>query len=261
MPSFMEMKPEKLSYYRMGTPPGIDESDWLRHQWLINHFAIWNGKKTATELEAFQQAPVGSYIDTFGVTFKASDLPVHALSGRFFTREIVVGLRDYVQWKVPGTEIFDRIDFPIDIPTVDLNICVVIDLALFEPMGIAEEEISSLALEIRNRENARFEGKEVALYPGAGLEEQYGRSPLDDGADLALLQVRRLKQRVSAILHSTTTFGQNAAELTNREVIDSSLSLPQSFLFYTMRWPSPHLGIQACVRWEKPLFHETRDAV
>lgn len=257
LPCFIEMKPEKREYYhrkyREVKSQDKAEHDWFLNQWLLNYFAAWSGKKNSEDIESFSQVPLSFHTDTFGTTYKSADLAVHAIGGRFLTREIVVGLRDYVQWKEPNTPVFDRIDIPIDIPTSDLEICVIVDRDLFSSMSIDEEEIANLALEFRNRESARFEGKEVvALYPEIGLQEQSGRSE-DEGADEMLRRVRRLRERVRAITESTSKAGQPLDDF-NREAINSSfLELPKKFLFYWLKWASPHLGIETCIRWEKPV--------
>jgi len=254
LPCFVEMKPEKRDYYhrKYREEKADSEFEWFQTRWLINHFAVWSGKKDADELQAFDDSPLSSYVDTFGPTYKCADLAVHALGGRFLTREICVGLLDYVQWKEPNTPIFDRVDIPIDIPTSNLEICAIVDLSLFSGLAVERTEIGNLALEFRNRETARFEGKEVALRPEIEIEEQFGRSSNDEGADQALRRIRRLRQRISTILESTTTNGQEVSDQVNRAAIESCLRLPQHFLFYWLQWPSPHLGIEACVRWEKP---------
>jgi hypothetical protein len=259
LPCYFEMKPEKREYYhrkhRDSNASSPDEHKWFLSRWLFNYFAVWNGKKNADELDSFQQEPLSSHTDTFGTTYKSADLAVHALGGRFLTREITVGLRDYVQWKEPLTPIFDRIDIPIDVPTFDLEICAIVDQELFSASDVKEEEIANLALEFRNRESARFEGKEVALYPGSAIEEQYGRCSsadlaADDGADEVLRKLRRLRSRVTSILEIS---GNKVAPFAEKVDILSSLKAPEHFLFYWLRWPSPHLGLEACVRWEKPV--------
>lgn len=262
LPCGIEMKPEKRRYYHnlyrrmreFGRLSGErDEHGWFLDKWLLNHFAVWPGKKDADDLEAFQQRPLSSHVDTFGTTSKSADLEVHAVGGRFLTREIIIGLRDYVQWKEPNTPIFDRVGIPINIPTSDFEMCVVVDQDLFKHLHIEQEEIASLALEFRNLESARFEGKEVALYPEIEMEEQIGRTPGDDDVDEMLRKVRRLWQRVTFLMDSKTTEGDPVVSEAARSDIKESFRLPEKFLFYWLRWPSPHLGIEACVRWEKPL--------
>jgi hypothetical protein len=278
LPCVVEMKPEKREYYhhryrarkpRSGTAKKMDEFQWFQDQWLVNYFAVWNGKKDPDDLAAFEQKVLNSHVDAFGPTYKSADLEVRSLGGRFLTREVTVGLRDYVQWKEAESkpsvfdklDRFDRVDIPIDVPASNLEVCVIVDLELFSATNIKEDEISNLALEFRNRESARFEGKEVALYPEIGIQEQYGRVYVDslgrlqadEGADEMLLKVRRLRQRMTNILESKTPKGIEVSDYSAKAEIMNSLRIPQRFLFYWLRWPSPHLGIEVCVHWEKPV--------
>lgn len=271
LPSSLEMKPEKREYYHKlyqvrralnrdttpspdGGPP--DEFRWFLSRWLLNHFAVWSSKKDPDDLEAFQQEPLSSHVDTFGTTYKSADLAVDAVGGRSLTREVIVGLRDYVQWKDSNKPVFDRVDIPIDIPTAYLQVSVVVDQDLFSAMDVEEDEIADLALEFRNRESARFEGKEVALSSAIGIEELSGRSAGrtvdDEGADEMLHKIRRLRQRVTAILESPVLSRKHNDGQAERAEVLKAVALPQQFLFYRLRWPFPHLGIEACVRWEKP---------
>lgn len=262
LPCVIEMKPEKREYYhaRYGETKGVEgESEWFLSRWMLNHFAVWSGKRDASELEGFSEPPLSSAVDSVGTTYKGADLAVHAAGGRFLTREITVGLLDYVQWKDAASPLFefDRVDIPIDIPTTNLEVSVIVDQDLFASMGVTTDEIANLALEFRNRESARFEGKEVALYPETRIEEQYGRTPADDGANEMLHQVRLLRQRVKIILESRLSNGRRVSDLSGEASDFASLRNPENFLFYRLRWPSPHLGIEACVRWEKPLRDAT----
>ncbi len=268
LPCVVEMKLEKRDYYHrkyqrrlqegkrndgeLGEIPS--EFEWFQGQWLLNYFAAWNGRKDANDLNSFRELPLGAEVDAIGTTYKSADLEVHAMAGRFLTREIVVGLQDYVQWKESNTPNFDRIDIPIDIPTTDLQVCVVVDKRLFASLKVETEGIANLSLEFRNRESARFEGKDVAAwYPEIGFSDQFGRSIDDEGADQALRDVAALRGRVAAILEGTAGDGHLVTRSTNRAAIISALKKPPTdFLFYRLQWPAPHLGIEVCVRWEKP---------
>jgi hypothetical protein len=265
LPSSIEMKAEKRDDYHRKyeksnpmkdrSTGASDEFKWFLSRWLFNHFSAWNGKKEPYDLGPFQQEPLSSYVDTYGTTSKSADLAVNAIGGRTLTREVIVGLRDYVQWKESGMPIFDRIETPIDIPTKNLELSVIVDRELFSTMDVTE--ISNLALEFRNRESARFEGKEVALSSETGIEELSGRSDEgDEGADEMLLKVRRLRQRVDAIL--TLRGAQGYVGQKERIDILDRLTLPENFLFFRLRWPFPHLGIATCVRWEKPFIKNDR---
>ncbi|HEX3126002.1 MAG TPA: hypothetical protein VH394_01610 [Thermoanaerobaculia bacterium] len=254
LPAFIEMKPEKREYYHRKhreIHPRVDEHTWFLNCWLLNYFAAWNGRKDADDLESFQN-PLSSHIDTFGTNYKSADLPVRTVAGRVLTREVVIGLRDYVQWKEPNSSLFDYIAIPIDIPTHELDLYVILDQDLFKMSSVVPDELANMSLEFRNRESARFESKEVALYPETTIYEQHGRAPDDAGADEMLHKVRRLRQRIRSILSERTTTGDLVSTCADMSGIEDSLVLPQNFLFYWLKWPIPHLGIEACVRWEKP---------
>lgn len=260
LPCMVEMKVEKRDYYHHKYQQSLQdgrnserlaggESDWFRGQWLFNHFSVWKGRKEAYDLNSFREQPLGAEIDDVGTAYKSADIEVHAMAGRFLTREIIVGLHDYVQWREPDTPVTtDRVDIPIDIPTTNLEVCVVVEKRLFDYQGVESEAIANLALEFRNRESARFEGKEVAgLYPEILFFDQFGRSIDDEGADEALRAVGVLRGRIAAILEGS------AARFPNKAGVTSALRKPPTdFLFYWLKWPSPHLGIEVCVNWEKP---------
>lgn len=86
----------------------------------------------------------------------------------------------------------------------------------------------------------------MVAQPEVRIEEQYGQSANDDGADEMLKRIRRLRQRISGLVEDRPSVSMD------KSTILSSLRLPKNFLFYWLKWPSPHLGIEACARWEKP---------
>lgn len=262
LPSSIEMKQEKRDYYhqkyrKLRTAKGKkeripEELEWFQSQWLLNFLAVWNGRLEANDIDSFGQEPLSARTDLFGPTYKSADLEVHSMAGRFLTREITVALRDYVQWKEPKTPPFDRIDIPIDIPTANLEVCVVVDKGLFSALGVEPEAIANLALEFRNRESARFESQDVARYRELDFYGQAGRSD-DEGAQEVGQQVSVLEARIKRILQT----GEKRVSLSSGvSSVVSTLIPPDQFLYYKLRWPAPHLGIEVCVRWEKPVRKE-----
>jgi len=208
LPCFLEMKPEKTSYVRQVCPQGYDQSEWLKSRWILNYFAAWQGRTVGDKL-------ISSWVDYDGTESKVADLPVQQMNGRFLTREMLIGIRGYVQWQ-EGQPGFDRVDFPIDIPTRNLEISVIVDKELYRHMQLTTEtEIPNLEVEFRNREAARFSGKEVALYPENVMTELYGRSSNDAGARQALSDLRDLKGRVNALLDEEA---DNGPVVTSSEV-------------------------------------------
>jgi hypothetical protein len=267
LPSGIEMKQEKRDYYHQryfklrqesqaNNQAIPDELEWFQSRWLMNFLAVWNGRLEACDISSFRQEPLSSKVDSFGPTYKSADLEVHAMAGRFLTREITVGLQDYVQWKNNEAPTFDRLDIPIDIPTTNLEVCVVIDKRLFASLGVEAEAIANLALEFRNRESARFEGLDVATrYRGVDLDAQPGRSG-DEGEELVRSQIACLESRVIEILETKNGDARQGFRFHNKDAIISALKKPKDFLFYLLRWPAPQLGIEVCVRWEKPVKME-----
>lgn len=235
---------------------------WRQQRWLLNHFAVWHGESAATgEL-------LDTWVDRHGMDTKMADLLVNQGAERLLTREIVAGLEDYVQWKVSQRE-DDRVDFPIDIPTRNLEIVVVVDTDLYRKTAITDSdrrEIPNLKLEFRNRELARFEsdaigrdnfnpidlpilGKCLGKPPDTQADKSRKRN-LDPEAELRA-QLNELKMRIENLAQAKVKSGPVVSPQ-EREALRSALIIPDSFLYYKLVWPSPYFGIEVGIQWEKP---------
>jgi hypothetical protein len=247
LPCQVEMKPEKRQDYQRNRPLDKEEGTLFRSLWLLNYFAVWQGSDT-------QSPPLSRWVDRDGIDSKAADLTVNAIHGTL-TREILVGVRDYVQWYdgVPG---YDRIDLPIDIPTRNLEFSVIVDMELYG--NRREEDIPNLEIEFRNREGACCEsrkigeGSENRLKPFPGRTPSVIRSP--KLADVKK-SVESLRERVREVAAEVLDLGQGdepvvAAE--SLEMVRHMVTTPERFLFLKIEWPSPFWGLQVCIRWEKP---------
>jgi hypothetical protein len=243
LPCFLEMKPEKKIYYQSICPEGVDQSEWFRAQWLFNYFAVWQGKGLAGKR-------LSHSVDRSGIDSKMADLSVNLGPGRFVTREVIAGFKDYVQWDEGGAG-YDRADFPIDIPTYDLKVIVVVDEGLYRNTLTSDGEISGLALEFRNRELARFSGRDIALYPEVQIEELSGRSFGEEGGQEVFHSLMDLKSRVSDLMTMEVDGSAVISEKYKTDMVDS-IEMPRKLLFYVLGWRSPQLGVEVCVRWEKP---------
>lgn len=248
LPCMLEMKPEKRKYYSKEydrlVAPGISKGDWFRSRWLINHFSVWKG------LSDFTGEPLNCGVDRESAGSKMVDLPLLDFEGCLLTREIVIGLRDYVQWKEAGTQKSDRVEFNVDIPTRNLKALVVIDEELYK--HLSADEIPRLDLEFRNQEWARFLGTAVIDDVNRMQEMVRGRSPNLEGEDLARVhkEVESLLSRLRELANHQVD-GLPVVTEADRVIIES-LTIPERFLFFEIDWPSPHFGIKACVHWEKP---------
>lgn len=203
-------------------------------------------------------APLNSGTDRLGTGSKMVDLPLPDLAGRpHLTREIIVGLRDYAQWQEPARRHEDprddRIDLNVDIPTRDFQAVVVVDEGLYSNLQSAE--IPPLGIEFRNREWARFAGKDVVEAGEENrMDERHGQSSTADEDDVA-----RIRSRIEEFLVRLRTVaglesgGRPVVTGKSDRALLDSLVVPERFLFQEITWPSPHFGIEICVTFEKPV--------
>lgn len=257
LPCVIEMKPEKQADFLRNRDRQIDEASWLRSRWLLNHFAVWHRDmeydcdSTDVPLESWGP-PLDRHVDRQGMVHKMADLSVEQGPGRFLTRETLVGVQDYVQWH-DGQRGYDRVDIPIDIPTRDLRVSVIVDTDLYRSTPVGLHEIPHLELEFRNREGARFEVKEFPRDTDNPLDWSYGKHHDDETPPnvVALLQQlewldRRIRLLAGSELNGRAVLGEEEARR-----LKETLVMPKKFLFLRARWPSPYFGVELCVRWEK----------
>jgi len=128
---------------------------------------------------------------------------------------------------------------------------------LYRFSGIEPHEIADLDLEFRNGESARFDGHDVVLAPENPYEGLKGSSSSDKGYDEACRQLSQLERRIQFLANQSTSDGQAVVEDKNRLL--SEFKVPEDFLFYILDWPSPHLGLEVCVRWAKPVKENKSD--
>jgi hypothetical protein len=234
---------------------------WRQQRWLLNHFAVWQGESATT----------GKLLDTFvdrqGTDVKMADLLVNQGAERILTREIVAGLEGYVQWR-EGEREDDRVDFPIDIPTLNLEIIVVVDTDLYRKTARTDSDrrqIPNLKVEFRNRELARFEsdgigrdnfnrlgtpvlGKRLGNRPNKQTE----KSRKNPGPEAGLsVRLDELKMRIEELVQANVKSGPVVFP-EERDSLRSALIIPKSFLYYKLVWPSPYFGIEVGIQWEKP---------
>jgi hypothetical protein len=235
---------------------------WRQQRWLLNHFAVWHGEGAASgEL-------LDTWVDRHGTDAKVADLLVNQGAERILTREIVAGLEDYVQWKGSQRE-EDRIDFPIDIPTLNLEIIVIVDTDLYRKTARTDsdrKEIPNLRLEFRNRELARLEsdafgrdnfnridapvlGKCLGKLPDNPAAKSRKRNPPPEAELWARLV--EFKLRLDHLVEANVVSGPVVSP-NERQALRNAFTIPDSFLYYKLVWPSPYFGIEVGIQWEKP---------
>lgn len=245
LPCVLEMKPEKRQeFLREGRTSGNEGTEWLKSRWLLNHFAVWHGHERAEFKDA--------YVDRDGTDVKIADLEVNLGAGAVLTREIIAGIQKYVQWQDSDYG-DDRVDFPIDIPTRNLEVVVIVDLDLYRATKLELEEIHDLKMEFRNREAARFEGEGVARDNANPMGDPLVGRHLADAphprADEVLTHLSELEQRVEELRNAKVKDG---AVVDQPDALINAFHKPENFLFYKREWSSPYFGLTVCVRWAKP---------
>ncbi len=248
------------------------ETEWVEPRWLLNYFAAWQRADAAIG----EDEPLDQWVDRQGTDAKIADLHVNQEAERMLTREIVAGLQGYVQWKAPrqlradrrtpNRREHDRVNFPIDIPTVNLEIVVAVDADLYRATARTEaqrREIADLKLELRNRELARFEdnvfwkddfnplrnldGKFLGQRAESEGETTRRRTAGPEAAVRKALE--ELKGRLEALIDVRV---KDHEVVPNKKALREALKLPDSYLYYTLEWPSPYFGVEVGIQWEKP---------
>ncbi len=244
LPCIVEMKPEKRRDF-FADCREADVASWFRSKWLINHFAVWRG--TSAEGE-----PLASWVDRNGMEYKMADLLVDQGAKRMLTREIVVGVEDYVQRQESGRG-YDRLDVPLDIPTRNLEVIVMIDAGLYKDTA-SVDETPDLGVEFRNRENARFEGREVANDLENPMEIFLGRRLHGENSaktEPVLESLNELEARLKHLAQAAVG-DEPVLDDPGRKRLWDAFKRPERFVFCRLLWTSPYLGLDVCVSWEKP---------
>lgn len=254
LPCSMKMKPEKMMDFLLRRDPGLPEAEWFKSCWLLNYFVA-----------SHQGAPLSSWVDRDGTTAKGASLTIDQGPNRLITREYLIGLRDYVQWRetasgllLPEADInFDRIDLVLQIPTRNLDIVVVVDSALYRNTPFASEsEIPALAMELRNPEGTLFEDRTIAQDPENPMTREISDRYIGQGrppqTDEILEKLGELQKRIFSIGEAEADNGPVLNEEERQRMADA-FKLPEHFLFYTLEWPTPQVALSVCVRWEKPV--------
>lgn len=246
LPCSIGIKPEKRHYFLANRDPGVGIGEWLISRWLVNYFAAWRGTHAEGE-------PLSSWVDREGMEYKMADLPVNQGANRTLTREIIVGVEDYVQWQDSGRD-YDRLDVPVDIPTRNMEVIVIIDTDLYKHTD-SVEEVPDLGVEFRNRECARFEGREVASDSENPMEVYAGRrihGETSPKTEQVLADLDELEGRIKYIAQAKVG-NEPVLEDKGRRRLFKALNKPERFVYCRLFWPSPYLGLDICIRWEKPL--------
>ena len=253
LPAAIRMKQEKQADYCTRYEGLEDEAALIRSHWLINHFAAWEGSDTSRK-------PISSHVDRLGIVEKTADLRVEMSESERVTREIMVGNRDYVQ-RTPGQDTaVDRAGVPITVPTMNLDLQIVLDLDLYKG-NRSRLAPAAVGYEVRNLESARLESRQIGAegnvidwvedsYP----EPKYKGSEVKPTLEEISHSIKTFKGRLDYLSSESTASDDGRAVVENDDARKTlkEVNVPRRFLFGRLKWPRPFQGLEVCVTWKKP---------
>lgn len=243
LPCRLALKAEKQRHLDRtnGSVEGV-----IHDRWIVNRFSAWKGDLRGDEAPVDEE-PLDSVSDPAGLGAKTADLSVHQPAGVRLVRETLVGVRDFVQRASGSEELLsdDRAEIPLEVPTRELEIRVVVDTSLFRAPGDLERDLR-LDYEIRNLESARLEDRFVAGMDRPIRWLQF-RFPSRDHEGATFVEGRRAcLDSLQALANRLAALGESPSDG------GSPVSAPAGYLFGRLRWHRPYLGFCACVTWPKP---------
>jgi hypothetical protein len=221
----------------------------VRDKWLINYFSAWSGTRVGEELIAQDS-------DRLGTVFKYTEIPVNQQPESALTKEIIASFDEYVAKYEPDVYTHDRSDVAIDIPTLNFEIQVIVDLDLYNDEK--QRRFAGLACELRNRDSFKISTGPTSL----GIEWDKGRYPLEESAAPHTIDVLervkksiedlrgRLERLTSDDAHALD--GQPIVQKSEHRQALRSLALPDQFLFGRVRWEHPLPSMVVSVTWNRP---------
>ncbi len=256
LPCSLVQKLEKQEYYlRVRPVDAPDQDDWLRQRWLFNHFSVWDGLNMTS-------SPLAKHVDDFGIFRKAADLPISRPEGSTLTREMMLGLTDYSQWREDDRQTLaqgrDRSGVLISIPMTELSFVAMIDEALFDGIRREDWNLPALRMELRNGENGRFSDlaaneikssgeRPCELTMGCSSDDhhRHSRSTLQFEGSRCRKLLAQFRERVGEIGLGKTE------EVHSRQGILRRMREPEDFLYCQVKWFLPPVGVDVCISWEK----------
>jgi len=150
LPASLDMKHPKLQAYIAQCPKEVGIADFLRSRWKCAKFVLRANGEVLDRRD-----------DETGITSKSVLLSCGRPVGHEVSREVFTVLEDYVQWSHGDgdQERTDSVEINVDVPTLDLEICVVIDERLYRETADSRRPIfdrRALHFELQTAEGQRF---------------------------------------------------------------------------------------------------------
>lgn len=242
IPCKISIKPERKEHFEQ---PGT--SRWEDH-WLINYFSVSRDRKLIVQ-----------DTDRTGITTKFVDLPINTPQDTVVRREILCAASNYVEEEKPNERYDDRTDFPIDIPTLELDLRIVVDSDVYAVDQ--QRQHAGVDFELRNREHAKLSGLidrnliwNRGRYPSPASKPRTSYLKLLESSRDSL---RRLLGRISELTSEREiAFSDREPLVSNKEKRTELLrvAMPESFIFGHLRWSMPQQNLVVCLAWNKPVL-------
>ncbi len=240
IPCKVSIKPERKDHFEQPS------SDKKEDRWLINYFAIFRGENLVVQ-----------DTDRTGITTKFVDVPVNLPQDTAIKREILCAASDYVEQERPNERYDDRTDVPVDIPTLELDLRIVVDSEVYADGH--QREHAGVDFELRNREHAKLSGLidrklrwSRGRYPSPALKPRTSYLKLLESSRESLSQ---LINRISEVTNKEeVAFSDGEPLVCNAEKRSELLrvKMPKTFLFGHLNWSMPQQNLVVCLAWNKP---------
>ncbi len=240
IPCKISIKPERKDHFEQSG--AADRED----RWLINYFSIFRGDNLVIQ-----------DTDRTGITTKFVDMPINLPQDTAIRREVLCGASHYVEQERPNERYDDRTDVPIDIPTLELDLRILVDSNLYADDH--QREHAGVDFELRNREHAKLSGlvdRELrwyrGRYPSPAPRPRTSYLRLLDSSREAL---GRLITRINELAcKDQVAFSDRRPIVETPEKREKLLRIasPESFLFGHLYWKMPQQSLVVCLAWNKP---------
>jgi len=252
LPFSTYLKPPTRKYY-LDTARTTED---LKSRWLLNYFA-------ARDEGQEHDSPRADDVDNIGLLEKAVDLRIDRGEGVPLIRERFAILDDFVRNEVIGDTSPENAGVPIEIPTLDCRIHLLVDRDLYADDPILYRS-ARVGYDFRNLDGARFQrdllgfGNNEATFYGDVFPEKDADYSKDSAYKETLAAVResagryfeRLQHLITAEARTKSGHPIVADDDVRRRLQETPI--PKRFLFGEFRWPKPYIGTVVNVTWNRP---------
>ena len=263
LPASLTMKPEVKRHYfeKYRNEPDLAAS--IKKHWLLNYFAAWEEEALSESSDVsplwadFNGEPIVEAIDRWGIESKSVALRIARRKDEVVLRETLVVLDDFVLRDASGDRNDDRGDVPLDIPTLNLDIRILVDRELYRESRASVRRHCGISYELRNNELARFEESTLGLEDNriAFTNGSYPETTRSPTLQAVRESFESFRERLEGVRTKKVLLDGDRVPIVETEAARkriASLVVPENFLYGHFSWPTPLRGIDVSVTWNKP---------